>query len=98
MWVTRYLISDLGRNFVDTHVKLNLRKYSSFKINESSERYNVVINYTILIQWILSKVCALRINPLKYAHKNEETKGFFQFEIIINVLVSSFRFIWIPML
>ena len=27
-----------------------------------------------------------------------ETKGFFQFEIIINVLVSSFRFIWIPML
>ena len=27
-----------------------------------------------------------------------ETKGFFQFEIIINGLVSSFRFIWIPML
>ena len=26
-----------------------------------------------------------------------ETEGFFQFEII-NVLVSSFRFIWIPML
>ena len=25
-------------------------------------------------------------------------KGFFYFEIIINVLVSSFRFIWIPML
>ena len=24
--------------------------------------------------------------------------GFFQFEIIMNVLVSSFRFIWIPML
>ena len=24
--------------------------------------------------------------------------GFFQFEIIINVLVNSFRFIWIPML
>ena len=27
-----------------------------------------------------------------------EIKGFFQFEIIINVSVSSFRFIWIPML
>ena len=27
-----------------------------------------------------------------------ETKGFFQFETIINGLVSSFRFIWIPML
>ena len=27
-----------------------------------------------------------------------ETKGFFQFEIFINVLVSSLRFIWIPML
>ena len=27
-----------------------------------------------------------------------ETKCFFQFDIIINVLVSSFRFIWIPML
>ena len=25
-------------------------------------------------------------------------KGFFQFEIIINALISSFRFIWIPML
>ena len=27
-----------------------------------------------------------------------ETKGFFQFEIIMNVLVIFFRFIWIPML
>ena len=27
-----------------------------------------------------------------------ETKGFFQFEIVINVLVSSSRFIWILML
>ena len=27
-----------------------------------------------------------------------ETKGFFQFQIIINVSVSSFRCIWIPML
>ena len=27
-----------------------------------------------------------------------ETKGFFQFESIIHVLISSCRFIWIPML
>ena len=27
-----------------------------------------------------------------------ETKGFCQFEIIVNVLVSYFRFIWIPLL
>ena len=27
-----------------------------------------------------------------------ETKVFFQFEFILNVLVSSLRFIWIPML
>ena len=29
---------------------------------------------------------------------NQETKRFFQLEIILNVLVSSSRFIWIPML
>ena len=27
---------------------------------------------------------------------NMETKGFSHFEIILNVLVSSYRFIWIP--
>ena len=27
-----------------------------------------------------------------------ETKGFFQLEIILNVIASSFWFIWIPML
>ena len=33
------------------------------------------------------------IKALKYFYINKEIKGFFQFEIIINVLVSSFRFI-----
>ena len=36
-----------------------------------------------------------------YPHQAETclmTKVFFQFEIVINVLVSSFRFIWIPLL
>ena len=28
----------------------------------------------------------------------EDQRGVFQFEIIINIIVSSFRFIWIPML
>ena len=33
-----------------------------------------------------------------FSYKPLEQKGFFQFEIIINVLVSSFCFIWIPQL
>ena len=33
-----------------------------------------------------------------YLYKTWRQKGYFQFEIIMNVLVSSFRFIWIPML
>ena len=33
-----------------------------------------------------------------FLYKQWRTKGFFQFEIITNVLVSSFHFIWIPML
>ena len=33
-----------------------------------------------------------------FLYKPWKPKGFFQFEIIINILVSSFRFIWIPML
>ena len=33
-----------------------------------------------------------------HMHINDETKSFFQLEIIINVFVTSFRFIWIPML
>ena len=33
-----------------------------------------------------------------FLYKPWRPKGFFQFEIIITVLVSSFRFIWIPML
>ena len=41
------------------------------------------------------------LKALKYvvgAYKEWRPKGYFQFEIIINVLVSSFRFTWIPML
>ena len=45
-------------------------------------------------------VLASKINPFSveiFLHKPWRPKGF-QFEIIINGLVSSFRFIWIPML
>ena len=42
--------------------------------------------------------CLLTLKVLKYFYINQETKGFFQFELKINVLVGSFRFIWIPML
>ena len=38
------------------------------------------------------------LEALNYFVKNIATKGFFQFEIIINVLVTSSCFIWIPML
>ena len=30
----------------------------------------------------------VRVKALKYFHINQETKGFFQFEVIINILVS----------
>ena len=33
-----------------------------------------------------------------FLYKPWRPKDFIQFEIVINVLVSSFRFIWIPML
>ena len=40
----------------------------------------------------------ITLEAVNYFLKTLETKGFFQFEIIINISVSSFRFIWIPML
>ena len=44
---------------------------------------------------------SLHINPSSaelFLFKPWEPKVFFQFEIIINILISSFWFIWIPML
>ena len=44
---------------------------------------------------------SMKVNPLGaefICKKHHNLKGFFQFEIIINVLVSSSCFIWIPML
>ena len=38
----------------------------------------------------------LEVKALKFVNINKKTKGFFQFEIIINVSVSSSRFIRIP--
>ena len=40
----------------------------------------------------------LTLKTLTFVCLNQETKGFFQFEIFINVLVRSFRFICIPKL
>ena len=48
-----------------------------------------------------SPLLNLSNKPLKrwqFLHKLWRSKGLFQFEIIINVLVSTFWFIWIPML
>ena len=36
----------------------------------------------------------LTLKVLKYFYINQETKGFFQFEVIIHVLVCSFCFFW----
>ena len=46
-------------------------------------------------RWRLQTLTLITLN---YFGKTMETEGFFQFEIITNVLVSYFRFIWIPML
>ena len=43
-------------------------------------------------------VVTLTLKALKYFVQTMKTKGFFEFEIIINVLVNSFWFIWIPVL
>ena len=47
---------------------------------------------------IIAAVHTLTIKTLRYVHTNHGEMFFFQYEIIINVLVSSFRFIGIPML
>ena len=46
----------------------------------------------------MSEALPLSYNAEIFLYKPLRPKCFFQFEIIINVLVSSFRFIWIPML
>ena len=46
----------------------------------------------------LTWVVTLPFKALKYFVQTMKTKGFFEFEIIINVLVNSFWFIWIPVL
>ena len=43
-------------------------------------------------------ISASTLKALKYFYANHGAKGFFRFEIIVNVLVGSFRFIWIPIL
>ena len=50
------------------------------------------ITYLILrCLWLTSEALTIFVSTM-------DTKGFFQFEIIVNVSVSSFRFIWIPIL
>ena len=45
------------------------------------------------IQIYMSVYRPLTLKTLKYVYIKQETKGFFQFEIIMNVLFSFFRFI-----
>ena len=44
------------------------------------------------------KLINITIKWLNFLFKTQRPKGFFQFEILINFLVSYFRFIRIPML
>ena len=46
----------------------------------------------------LTTLNPLTLKALNFLWKPWRSKGFFQFEIMTNVLVSSFWFIWIPML
>ena len=60
---------------------------------------NALTELTICLPITISVVLTLKLLKRSIIlYKNIATKGFFQFEIIINVLVSSFWFIWIPML
>ena len=48
---------------------------------------------------LLIKITAFTPSSAEFLNKNlGRPKGFFQFEIIINVLIGSSRFIWKPML
>ena len=82
--------------------------YSTAGPAESAWSYGVHLSAIweniALIQWTTNPLpsgCATgsSLYPFKrwFVIETIETKGFLQFEIIINVLVSSFRFIWIPM-
>ena len=57
-------------------------------------------NHTTFFQHADFTISLNHVNheALKYVYVNQKTKGFFQFEIIINILVSSVRFISLPML
>ena len=60
----------------------NCASHPCLPLRRLAAQVNIIYNTTL--KYILYEPC--------------RPKGFFQFEIIINVLVSSFRFIWIPML
>ena len=54
----------------------------------------------VMCVWFLdqNRYCVIiTLEALKYFYINQETNGFFQFEMIINVLVSCSRFIGVPM-
>ena len=65
---------------------------------DASSTYRV--NHIFIYIYIIYRpTCELTLKALSYVMKIlASLKGFFQFEIIINVLVSSLQFIWIPML
>ena len=70
------------------------------RLNQTTK--NIYTNFSISVAfysvWFFLKMYFQSYLPELICKKSSQTKGFSRFEIIINVLVSSFRFIWIPML
>ena len=64
--------------------------------------YCLFVLQMLLFEWQIKTdiyvTSALALKALTYFRNNYWEQFFFQFEIIINVLFSSFRFIWIPIL
>ena len=59
----------------------------------------LLINYSkVHLVWTHSGLAALTLKAVTYEIKPKRSRMFSQFEIIVNVLVSSFWFIWILML
>ena len=101
-WITTILTNTCS-SITNGHVKKNLNVlfciiyFYAFK--NRKKWYMAPFSFNTTISTPLISHSPLTLTTLKiFLYKPWRPKGFFQFEIIINVSVSSFRFIWIPML
>ena len=97
----KFVYSFMSSNGVNREIIFSCIRYD---MNESSMLKNVMTSAigSCAGCWpVIAMLTRLNTKPLQRWNifvKIMDSKGFFQFEIIINVLASSFRFIWIPML